>query len=703
MRSCYVERLLSNSRRFVMTAFSRRFSHLLFHIVFLLLISSGLPAAKGQFIQQGGKLVDAEAVGIAVQGQSVALSADGNTAIIGAPGDGVTGSTLVFTRSGGVWSQQGRLVGTGAVGSAGTQQGGAVALAADGNTAIVGGFGDNRGAQDNRGVGAAWVFARSGGIWSQQGSKLVGTGAIGFAAQGYSVALSADGNTAVVGGPNDNNPERANADNGRDTSGTGAAWVYTRSGSEWSQQGSKLVGADANSIAGQGSSVALSADGNTALVGGPNASIASDVGAVWVYTRSGGLWSQQGSKLIGTGVDGCCAEQGQSVALSADGNTAMVGGLNDQNGGSVWVYTRLGGVWSQQGSKLVGTGAVGNASQGISVAVSADGNTAIVGGYGDDNFAGAAWVYTRSGSVWNQLGGKIVGTGATAGPGQVGGFAQQGRAVALSADGNTAIVGGPTDNGYLGAAWVFVKLVVSTVPSILTDGTGIINGASYVPGNIVSGSWVSVKGAGFTDLTVDWSSFDFSTGLLPTTLNGVQVFFNGQPGAVWYVITGTPQQINVQAPANLNGLVSVQVSRNGVLSNTVTTTAVQVAPAFFAYTLDNGKTFFPSAVFLDGTLLGDPAILPGARKAKAGDKVLLFANSLAPSPAGVVAVSGTTHAVNVTIGSASLPVDFSGLIGPGEFMITITVPLLTNNGNYPITLQIDGQSSQPGIVFPYTN
>jgi hypothetical protein len=72
--------------------------------------------------------------------------------------------------------------------------------------------------------------------------------------------------------------------------------------------------------------------------------------------------------------------------------------------GAAWVYTRSGGVWTQQGSKLVGTGAVGNAVQGISAALSADGNTAIVGGPIDNGRSGAAWVYTRSGGVWTQQG-----------------------------------------------------------------------------------------------------------------------------------------------------------------------------------------------------------------------------------------------------------------------------------------------------------
>jgi uncharacterized protein (TIGR03437 family) len=245
------------------------------------------------------------------------------------------------------------------------------------------------------------------------------------------------------------------------------------------------------------------------------------------------------------------------------------------------------------------------------------------------------------------------------------------------------------------------QLTPATI-GIISDGSGVINGGSYLPGDIVSGSWISIKGLGFTDRTMDWSNSDFSNGL-PTTLNGVQVLFNGQPGAIWYLIDGNPQQINVQAPANLDGPVTIQVVRNGVPSNTVTAMAVQVAPAIFPYTLDGGKTFFPSAVFLDGTRLGDPAIFPGARQATGGDQVILFANSLAPSPAGAVTVSATTHPVTVTIGPETFAADFSGLVAPGEFQINITVPHLSSNGNFPITIQIDGKSSQANLLFPYKN
>ena len=69
--------------------------------------------------------------------------------------------------------------------------------------------------------------------------------------------------------------------------------------------------------------------------------------------------------------------------------------------------------FTQQGPKLVGNGAVGQAAQGVSVALSGDSNTAIVGGFRDNSYAGAVWVYTRSNGVWVQQGSKLVGTGAT--------------------------------------------------------------------------------------------------------------------------------------------------------------------------------------------------------------------------------------------------------------------------------------------------
>jgi hypothetical protein len=218
------------------------------------------------------------------------------------------------------------------------------------------------------------------------------------------------------------------------------------------QQGPKLVGTGGVGVTAQGSSVSLSGDGNTAVVGGFADN--GDVGAAWVFTRSAGLWSQR-AKLVGTGAVGGSL-QGSSVSISADGNTAIIGGLGDNNSvGAAWVFTRsTNGAWSQQGPKLVGTGAVGDSLQGV-VSISADGNTAIIGGPGDNNLVGAAWVFTRSTSgVWSQQGPSLVGLDT------VGGFAAEGSSVSISADGNTAIIGGPYDDNQAGAALISAGSVV---------------------------------------------------------------------------------------------------------------------------------------------------------------------------------------------------------------------------------------------------
>jgi len=473
-------------------------------------------------VQQGAKLVGTGAVGpyYPNRGRSVAVSADGNTAIVGGQGDNTgQGAVWVYTRSGSTWAQQGsKLVGTGNTGSA--FQGNSVSISADGNTILAGGPGDN----SNQ--GAAWVYTRSGGTWTQQGPKLVGAGNAGAAGQGQSVSLSADGNTAILGGYNDN-------------SGVGAAWVYTRSGGSWAQQGSKLVGTGADSIAYQGASVSLSADGNTAIVGGDQDN--SWQGAAWVYTRSGGSWAQQGSKLVGTGAVGNYVAQGCSVSLSADGNTAIVGGADDNNfQGAAWVYTRSGGTWAQQGSKLVGTGGSGYRIQGYSVSLSADGNTAIVGGPGDNPYQGGTWIYTRSVGTWIQQGSELVGTGA------VGDYVEQGSSISLSADGNTAIVGGIGDNGGSynvggeGAAWVFVSLPAPTVQATnvtFTNTSSTATTASWTNGNGASRAVFMLAGVSGSPAPANSTAYSANAAFG----SGDQIGSTG-----WYcVYNGTGNTVNI--------------------------------------------------------------------------------------------------------------------------------------------------------------
>ena len=120
----------------------------------------------------------------------------------------------------------------------------------------------------------------------------------------------------------------------------------------------------------------------------------------------------QGEKLTASGLSGPYGYVGQSVALSADGNTALIGAPADgEYTGSAFVFTRSGSTWTQQGGRLTGGGTIGEAWFGESVALSSDGNTALIGGPSDNHAVGGAWVFTRSGSTWMQQGEKLVGGG----------------------------------------------------------------------------------------------------------------------------------------------------------------------------------------------------------------------------------------------------------------------------------------------------
>ncbi len=379
------------------------------------------PLRIDPLIQQGEKLAGSEEVGsLILFGQSAALSADGSTALVGGPfDDGGLGAGWVFTRSGSSWSQQGpKLTAPGQGKGFGTS----VALSSDGNTALVGGD------------GAALVFTRSGAGWAQQGEALRGSGE-SAKVTGAGVALSADGNTALLGGP------------------TGTAWVFTRSGSTWTQQGAVLAGSGAEAGSESGSSVALSAAGDTALIGGGAAG--GGIGAAWIFTRSGATWTQQGAALTG-GQESGRGEFGTATTLSADGDTALIGGPGDGGDlGAAWAFTRNGTEWSEQGEKLTGAGELSEAFFGCSVALSAGGETALVGGR-DEGTVGAVWVLAHDRSGWSEQASRLSGGGEV-------GHSSFGSSVALSADGGTALIGGHGDDQFIGAAWVFANLPTPTV------------------------------------------------------------------------------------------------------------------------------------------------------------------------------------------------------------------------------------------------
>lgn len=620
---------------------------------------------SGQFVQQGSKIVGSGAVGMSEQGHAAALSADGNTAIVGGWGDnGQSGAAWVFTRTNGTWTQQGsKLVGTGATGPA--RQGFAVALSADGNTALVGG------PRDNTDTGAAWVFTRQGGAWTQQGSKLIGTGAVGIAREGTSVALSGDGNTALIGGSGDNG-------------NLGAAWVFTRTNGTWTQQGSKLVGVGTQGPSVfWGNSVALSQDGNTALFGGSGDN--ADFGGVWVLTRdASGQWNQQGVKLVGTGAVGS-AHQGYRVALSGDGNTAVWGGYADNNdAGAMWVFTRRGGVWTQQGNKVVGAGAVGSATQGASVALSADGTTAAAGGFFDNGGDGDVWVWTSndSGATWKP-GPKLLGTGATP-------LAGQGEAVSLSADGHTLLEGASGDNNQTGGVWVWTN-PTPPPPSI----SSVVNAATFEP-RIGANSWITITGTNLSTTTDTWDK-NIVNGVLPFLLAGTGVKVDNKPAYIQYV---SSQQINAIAPDLGTGPVSVTVSNANGTSQPVSVMSQGVMPGFFLWTGKYAVATRPdySWAVKDGTFAGVKTT-----PSKPGEVIILwgtgFGQTIPGFPIGMQVpfdkVYGAASLPSVTVGNLPALVYGTALTPglAGLYQVAIQIPMGAPDGDLPVVATTGGVQS----------
>ena len=365
-------------------------------------------------------------------GFNVALS--GDTAVIGANkvDDDIrgvdVGAAYVFTRSGHSWHQQAKL--TADDGAAKDGFGGKVALSGD--TAVIGAiFQDDKG--DNS--GSAYVFTRSGTTWSQQVKLTAADGAEGDAF-GQSIALSGD--TVVIGAPHDD-------DKGNDA---GSVYVFTRSGTTWSQQ-VKLTAADG--AAGDVFGISIAFSGDTIVIGADlNDEKALNAGAVYVFTRSGSSWSQQ-AKL--TAADGEETDIfGVRVALSGD--TVLISARRDDDdvmgidAGSAYIFTRTGTTWQQQ-IKLTASDGAADDRFGRSVALVAD--TAVIGAMFQDDKgdnSGSAYVFTRSGTTWSQ---QVKLTAADGAEGDVFGWS-----VALSDD--TAVIAATRDDDKgdeSGSAYVF--------------------------------------------------------------------------------------------------------------------------------------------------------------------------------------------------------------------------------------------------------
>lgn len=478
-------------------------------------------------------------------GTSVAIS--GDTVVVGAAGE-----AYVFVRSGVFWSQQAYLKGSNT--EAGDGFGYAVAISGD--TVVVGAYGESSNATgvngnqaDNsvRDSGAAYVFVRNGGVWSQQAYlKASNTGTNDQF--GFTVAISGD--TVVVGAfEEDSGATGVNGDQGDvlARSRSGAAYVFVRSGGAWSQQ-AYLKASNTGYLDHFGSSVAISGDtvvigaemedSNASGVNGDQADNSSnESGAAYVFVRNAGVWSQQAYlKASNTETND---RFGYSVAISGDtvvvgarfesSNATGVNGSQADNSasrsGAAYVFVRSGGVWSQQ-AYLKASNTETNDDFGYSVAVSGD--TVVIGapaegssatgvnGNQSDNAAagsGAAYVFVRSGGVWSQP--AYLKASNTESRDYFGiSVAVSGDTVVVGAQGEdsnaTGINGNQANNSASssGAAYVFADfipapeiLVQQPAGTDLVDGTASINFGSQNVSTISLAKTFTITNGGTASLT----------------------------------------------------------------------------------------------------------------------------------------------------------------------------------------------------------
>lgn len=434
--------------------------------IFFLFVLFAHSTANAQFTQIGQK-IDPVAINVdfgAEFGSSLSLSSNGKIAIIGAPHDkGDVGAAFIYTLTQCGWEVSEKLIGSN--GLSGTLQGYSVDISADGNTAVIGA------PKDNGWVGAAWIFAKTGSTWAQV-KKIIPTDASGQAEFGASVAISADGGTVIIGGPGDNN-------------GLGAAWIFRKSGN-WAQTFSKMLGSDIRTSgaypAHQGISVDISGDGGTAVVGAHNQDTRD--GGVIIYTLLVGNYLETEFFAGAPGV-----MLGHSVAISANGSTIIAGAprASGYQGGIV-IFERQSGTWIVQADALLSGSA--KSHQGMAVSIAADGNTAVVGG-GGMAFTpftigqGQTWIITRSGSTWFEQP-KYIGFPSS-------GNCQQGSAVALSGNGKSFLTSGFADNNYDGAAWFFSSENITLPPPPAIN--------NFNPKIAYGGQTVTISGTNFDCVT----------------------------------------------------------------------------------------------------------------------------------------------------------------------------------------------------------
>lgn len=370
--------------------------------------------------------------GAAQYGFGRAIAISGDTAFVAALNAPAGGAVYVFERGEGGWVQVQQL---NAIDSPdGANFGFSIAL--DSDTAVIGADRTTLTDDGLRHQGAAYIFQKGDdGLWTQT-QKLTASDFGAEAQFGNAVALSGD--TALIGAYNSTI---------NDNFYQGAAYVFTRSGTTWTQT-QKLVADDG--IGGDDFGTAVALDGNRALITAPYGSgAAAQTGTAYEFENTAGVWTQT-AKLSAD--DGAFFDTfGYAIALSGDTAliTAPYAQVGDNAGqGTVYVFDLAGGSGNQTQKLAASDGA---ASDALGSSISLYGDTVIVGASSALGYAGEAYLFANAGGTWSELG-QLSGSDEVEGD-------NVGYAVALS--GSTAIVGAPLQtiggNSAQGAAYFFER------------------------------------------------------------------------------------------------------------------------------------------------------------------------------------------------------------------------------------------------------
>jgi uncharacterized protein (TIGR03437 family) len=586
-------------------------------------------------------------------GASVSVS--GDTVVIGAFGQSQgRGAAYVYVQSGGAWTLQQQLTASDAAMDDSFGQ----SVSVSGDTAVIGAWGKNAGA------GAAYVFVRSGGTWSQLQELTASDGAAG-GEFGQSVSLSGD--TVVIGAPGNN-----------------AAYVLVQSGGAWTQQQELFP---ARGTGGKfGSSVSVS--GDAALVGAPGTN--DNLGATYVFVRSGGAWSQQQELFASDAAMG--DDFGQSVSLS--GGAALIGapyaGLAQQ--GAAYVFVQGPTAWSEQ-QELT---ASGSAQFGGSVSLS--GGTALVA-----EGLGTAYVFVQNGGTWSQqqlmaASNEFCWPSCYGGPGP-------GQVSSVSVSGGTALMGTASESFSEPGGWVMdagAAYVFGTTQIAIT-GVSVSGGGA----NIAQNAWVEIYGSNLAPASVGagltWAGApSFASGQMPTELQDVSVTVNGKPAYICFI---SATQVNVLTPLDPTiGPVAVEVNNGTATSAAFTANLQTVAPGFVRF----GDGTHIAAEHADFSLLGPaPMSVPGYTftPATPGETILLYGDGFGlPVSTLTVGSAVQTGALptlpQVTIGGTTATVRYAGVISPGLYQINVVVPSTSANGDNAVVAIYTGASTPSGAMIP---